>query len=1243
MKRINITLFLFLLIGLFEKGSSQTNGLMYGLTSNQATYFGTIFDIDTIAGKDTIYFKEGFQGNQGKTPFGNLMQATNGLLYGMTSTGGVSNVGVLFDYNPTSNTSNVLFTFDVTHGATPYGSLVQASNGILYGMTSAGGKFGGGVLFSFDPLLSKYTDIYDFNSASGATPYGNLIQASNGLLYGMTNLGGASNGGVIFSFNITTSQYTLLSSFNGTNGAYPYGSLVQISNGLLYGMANQGGASNDGVIFTFDTTSNTETVVYNFDDIHGRNPYGSLMQATNGLLYGMVYNNSSAYGNLFSFNPVSLIDSVLFVFNQNNGASPKGSLIQASDGLLYGMTSLGGTSSNAAYSGVIFRCDTSGKHDTVLFNLDVNGPCGVNPGGDLLEVMTASLITKDNKCFGDSAGLAIMRVRGGHYPLKYSWSNGATTDTIKGLKAGSYSASVIDLKGITYNFNFTIKQPPLLIDSIKKQTNILCYGGNNGNVSIAVKGGTKPYVYAWSAGLGTSSSVSNLIAGSYTFTATDSNSCITPVTITITQPPLLKDSTVSSTNVKCNGSNSGKAIVGVIGGTTPYSYTWSPSIATNAIANNIIAGTYTCVIKDFNKCSTTDTITITQPPKINTITSYTATPCSKNVGAASVSVSGGVSPYIYSWSNGNTNALDTALPASSYTCIVTDSLGCTRSPVVTVPNIGGPKDSLSSSTNVSCNGGSNGTATVFVSGGKLPYTYNWSPSGGSSLMASGLIAGAYTFTATDSIGCTGIVAIVITQPLPIRDSIAMQHNVSCYGGNNGNAKVGVTGGTTPYSYSWSPSGGTTMFLDTAIVGTYTCTITDINKCTASQVVVSVTSPAAIVIDTIATVTKCGKHTGAATVIVSGGVTPYAYSWSPGGETSASVTNLAEGTYTCIVIDSLNCLNTVNIVVADTGGPKVVITPNSSIACYGQKTGSAVVNVTGGVSPYTYQWSLGAGTNSFAINLAAGAYTCAVTDSSGCTVQSAITIMQPAKLNVITQTIGVCFGSLSGGAAIVYPSGGTSPYTYNWSTGSTTDSIAGVGPGSYVCTVTDFNGCNTSAVPYIGAAGKMKIDSFVVHDASCNACNDGWIQVYVSGGVPPGDTVEYHYSWSTIPVQTTALATGIDTGTYCVNVTSWYCDETLPCDTAIVVVGIQNLNNSLQGVKVYPVPSNGYVNIQIPRLEQAVISIFDELGNKVYNKQINAGAVNNTESINLNYLPNGIYALKITSDKGTVIKKIVLQK
>ena len=272
---------------------------------------------------------------------GSLIQASDGKLYGMTSGGGSSGNGVIFSFDPSAATYTKLKDFDGNDGMNPLGSLIQASDGKLYGMTSLGGSTGSGVIFSLDPSTSTYTKLKDLPYASGndpaldppTGPTGSLMQASDGKLYGMTTFGGNNSVGIIFSFDPSSSTYTKLVDLDITNGANPTGSLMQATNGKLYGLAAWGGSNGYGVIFSFDPSTSTYTKLKDFDDINGAHPKGSLIQASDGKLYGM-----ASYV-IFSFNPPDSGYTNLHGFDA--GGSSIGSLMQAIDGKLYGMTSGG--------------------------------------------------------------------------------------------------------------------------------------------------------------------------------------------------------------------------------------------------------------------------------------------------------------------------------------------------------------------------------------------------------------------------------------------------------------------------------------------------------------------------------------------------------------------------------------------------------------------------------------------------------------------------------------------------------------------------------------------------------------------------------------------------------------------------------------------------------------------------------------------------------------------------------------
>jgi uncharacterized repeat protein (TIGR03803 family) len=384
---------------LFSTFIQASNGKLYGMTylggSNGA---GVIFSFDPAS---STYTKvKDFDNTNGRNPYGSLMQASDGKLYGMTSQGGSNGAGVIFSFDPASSTYTKVKDFDNTNGRNPYGSLMQASDGKLYGMTSQGGSNGAGVIFSFDPASSTYTKVKDFDNTNGGYPYGSLMQASDGKLYGMTLQGGSSGYGVIFSFDPASSTYTKVKDFDNTNGRNPYGSLMQASDGKLYGMTSQGGSNGYGVIFSFDPASSTYTKVKDFDNTNGRNPYGSLMQASDGKLYGMTYQGgSSSYGVIFSFDPASSTYTKVKDFDNTNGGYPYGSLMQASDGKLYGMTLQGGSSGY----GVIFSFDPASSTYTKVKDFDNTN--GRNPYGSLMQASDGKLYGMTSQGGSNGAGV----------------------------------------------------------------------------------------------------------------------------------------------------------------------------------------------------------------------------------------------------------------------------------------------------------------------------------------------------------------------------------------------------------------------------------------------------------------------------------------------------------------------------------------------------------------------------------------------------------------------------------------------------------------------------------------------------------------------------------------------------------------------------------------------------------------------------------------------------------------------
>ncbi len=752
-------------------------------------------------------------------------------------------------------------------------------------------------------------------------------------------------------------------------------------------------------------------------------------------------------------------------------------------------------------------------------------------------------LTVNATCNGLSNGSATVGVKYGTSPYTYTWSpNVSSTSTASGLSAGTYSVTVIDKNGCTSTTaTVTITQPGVIRDSISAIIEVTCNGNSNGKATVGVKYGTAPYTYLWTPTAKTTATVTGLSAGTYSVTVTDKNGCTGTIAVAlITQPTLLRDSLVSTTNAVCAGSE-GSATIGVKGGTLPYTYTWSPNVSTTSTCTTLSAGTYTVTVKDYNGCSDAPiTFTILQitPIRDSIIASSVVNNICNggNIGSATVGVKYGTAPYTYLWSpGGQTTSAATALSAGTYTVTITDNNGCSNTTSVTITQPAAIKDSVSAMAGPSCNGERNGTATIGTTGGVGPYTYSWSPNTNTTATATGLSARVFTVTVTDHNGCIVVFTFTETQPGVLRDSISAWTNVGCGGGNNGSATVGVKYGTSPYTYSWT-NGQTTATITGLSAGTYVVNVTDANGCTTFTNVRITQNYVMTDSVTLITPSACyGQNVAIASVGVRGGSSPYTYLWSPGGQTKATATGLSVGNYTVTIMDKNGCSNTVGVTITQPALLRDSIANFVNPPCYGT-TGSAIVGVAGGTSPYTYDWARGGNTNANATGLSAATYTITVKDNNGCSTSASIILTQPLSIHdsiVKTSTVNVlCYGSNTG-SATVGTKFGTPPYTYLWTPGGQTNVTAtGLSVGTYSVTVTDNHGCTgtTSTVIISGPFAAIRDSVVTLTEDKCNGGNTGSVNVGVKYGTAP-----YTYTWSP-NVSTTKSASGLSAGLYTLTIT-----------------------------------------------------------------------------------------------------------
>ncbi len=741
--------------------------------------------------------------------------------------------------------------------------------------------------------------------------------------------------------------------------------------------------------------------------------------------------------------------------------------------------------------------------------------------------VTVVATANDATCFGVCDGLGVATATGGTLPYTYAWSSGGTQPTESGLCAGTYTVTVTDANGCTGITTVVVNEPPALF-AAASATDASCAGTCDGTVVATATGGTLPYTYSWDGGLGGGSTHTNVCAGTYNVTITDANGCIANATVTVNAPTSVV-ATATFIDESCAGSCDGSATAIATGGTPPYTYSWDdPGAQTTPTATGLCAGVYIVTVTDANGCVGIYTVVINSGSNITVSATSTDATCGQCDGTATGSVTGGASPFIFSWSSGGNTPNETGLCAGTYTLTVTDANGCSGSTSVTINDLGGPVATISTTTDASCNGVCDGSATVVATGGTPPYTYLWS-TGGTSATETGLCAGVHTVTVTDANGCTTVATATITEPTAMAGAISTTA-ASC-GLDNGSACVTVAGGTPPYTYQWDdPNNQTTQCTGIGVpAGLITVVVTDANGCTAtfSEVVNAVSGPT-VAINTYSDVTCNGGCDGFAVADVTGGTSPYSYSWSSGGN-GPTEGNLCAGTYTVTVTDIGGCVATATVTISEPSALTVnAIATDES--CAGTCDGSATAVVTGGTPPYAYTWSNGC-TGLTCANLCAGTYTLNVTDANGCTGTAVVTVnASPGIVVTATTTDESCAGSCDGTATAI-ASGGTAPYTYLWDdpNAQTTQTATGLCAGVYIVYVTDANGCTNLYTVVINSGGTLNVLT-TANDATCGQC-DGLAVATASGGASP-----YTYQWDDPNNQTGPTAGNLCAGTYTVTVT-----------------------------------------------------------------------------------------------------------
>ncbi|MFN8322970.1 MAG: gliding motility-associated C-terminal domain-containing protein [Chitinophagales bacterium] len=746
-------------------------------------------------------------------------------------------------------------------------------------------------------------------------------------------------------------------------------------------------------------------------------------------------------------------------------------------------------------------------------------PCG----------LTSSTSVVNVSCFNGSNGSATLTVTGSTAPVNITWSNGATGATASGLAAGTYTYNYSDGNAAhAFSGSVTITQPGAAMVAQLATTAISCAGSNNGQaIASVISGGNTPYNYTWSGGQPNNPVASNLGPGVITVTVTDGSGCTATASGNVSGIPSLSTSFVTVMD-SCFHAGRGSATVRVSGGSAPYTYSWN-NFATDTTNANIIAGTYSVTVTDNNGCTTSGSATVPGPanPLYYTSTIQHVNCNGNSTGSYNITPTGGTAGYTFQWNpNISTSNNLSGLAAGIYTFTITDSYACTVIGGDTVEQPATALSATSSHTNVTCNGAANGTITLTLNGGTAPYTYQGTPIPAGTNTLPNLAAGIYSGNVIDSKGCVVALSETITEPGPQSVSVTGNNN-PCFGVSMGDATANFINATGAVTYNWT-GGLTGSNITNLAAGTYSVTATDQNSCTATSSI-TITQPAAVNLNVSVTNALCNGANGSATANPVGGTAPFNYSWS--NSATGQTIPLPAGTYTVTSTDAIGCQQTGTVTITEPAGI-VFQQSNINVLCFGANTGSSTLTVSGGAGPaYTFTWNPNVSTSNTANALTAGTYNITVTDAAACPLDTFIVITQPAS--ALTDSVSkhdvFCFGQANG-TIDLFTSGGTGPYSYQWSPNvSTGNSATALIAGTYDITINDANLCSLTESVLIAEPAALTFTQAQI-DLTCFGINTGTASVTVSGG-----TLPYTYSWSS-GVSNTNSASTLAAGSYNVTMT-----------------------------------------------------------------------------------------------------------
>ncbi len=755
------------------------------------------------------------------------------------------------------------------------------------------------------------------------------------------------------------------------------------------------------------------------------------------------------------------------------------------------------------------------------------------------ELMELDLLDIDFNCI--DSGLVSIAISGGVGPYEIEWSNGVINSLSETMPSGDFSITITDQVGCATYLASEVPDSFYVDLFIINET---CFMECDGSILAAVHGGAGPYTFDWEHGPDTSF-IYPLHSDTFNVVVTEGSGCEALGSGIVNSPDPIEIEFIADT-LLCGGPNSGDVSMQISGGVPPYTYIWSNGDSTTTIFDFPADSLLSVVVLDSVGCYGVDTFFHQHYDTLDIVMNVFPDDCGGTPdGTIFIDVFGGVGPYSYQWSNGSTAAFLYNIPAGVYAVTVTGQNGCSGSAVGEVEVVNSPLDALIVAEPPSTCLATDGIISVDAYGGVGPYTYLWEH-GASGNILTDIPQGIYTVTIVDPLNCP------IERMIDLNNYDAIDLEVSgagslCEEGDSLFLEGLVYDGAPPLEFLWS-TGDTSAGIWISEGGIYQLTVEDSLGCYGTDFA-TVLDGRDLIVEIGTTNASCvGSFDGMAWVNVYFETGDYTVSWST-GDTGDILQGLDPGVYSVTVVDETNCPITMNVEIF---GPDPILfeLDQTDLLCHEDSTGSIVVNIlTSGVE---IMWSDGS-TDTERYNLSSGDYLFTLIDSTGCAIDSLVQINQPDVLSIQADLVHLdcdhSFGQVS--ANII---GGTAPYSYQWTTGSTDSLIQNLDAGVYGVTVIDANDCVATSSYEIFDYDDILIQMYGGF-VSCYGYSDGQASVMAYGGA--GD---YTYTWST--GDTTDQITDVAAGIYDITV----CDALGCC--AVDEVEVVEADTLIASVEVF---------------------------------------------------------------------------